>query len=342
MRQTDPDHMLSRRSVLVGLTASLSFLASHSYSAAAADGPEQVVRVGSVRGGTLSWVLDEIAAHRLDWAAGVRVEAVALPGFEASEGALRDGHVNIILSNWFWVSRERSAGVADWTFAPFSSAIGDLVAPPASPVQSLKDLKARRVGVTGTPHDEAWTILRLAARRSGWDIQQEAHLEFGPPPKIAARLESGDFDAALLTWPWAARLEAHGKARRVLPVPEAMRSLGLATNVPLLGYVFSERWATANPPAIDGFLRAVHAADQHLASSDEDWQRLMPLTGARDAAELEHIRDAFRAGIPTGWGTAEQAEAAKLFVLVANELDDPKLTGKAKTIATGTFFAGAS
>jgi NitT/TauT family transport system substrate-binding protein len=338
MQQNGLDRGLSRRELLAALTAYLLSLAPAARSIAA-DGSQPVVRVGAVRGGTLSWVLDEIATQEFDRAAGVRVEAVALPRSEAGEAALRDRRVDIIVSDWFWVSRERSAGVADWTAAPFSSANGSIVVPPASSIRSLDDLKGRRVGVTGTSHDQAWTIIRLVAQRSGWDIQQEAHPEFGPPPEIASRLESGAFDAALLIWPWAARLEARGKARRVLSVAEAMRSLGLATSVPLLAYVFSEQWAMANPAAIGGFLHSAQAADQRLVASDEDWQRLMPLTGASDAAELEHLRDAFRAGIPKDWGVTKQQEAAKLFALVAEMLGDPQLTGQAKTVAPGTFFS---
>lgn len=329
-----------RRTLLAGLATSPWLLARSGRAEDAATGMPQV-RIGAVRGGTLSWLLDEITAHNLDQAAEVHVEAVALPGFEAGEAALRDGRVNVILSNWLWVSRERSAGAADWTFVPFSTAIGGVVAPPNSPVRSLQDLKSRKIGVVGTPHDEAWTILRLAAHQDGWDLAQDAHPDFGPPPKIAERLSLGEFDAALLTWQWAARVEARGTARQVLSINDVMKALGLATGVPLLGYVFSEGWATANPATITGFLRAARAADDRLASSDEDWQRLMPLTGARSAPELDHVRDAFRAGIPKGWDAKERADAAKLFSLLADQLGDHALTGKAKTIAAGTFFTDA-
>jgi NitT/TauT family transport system substrate-binding protein len=296
----------------------------------------------------LSWLLAEISAQSRSWLPdmnravvrgetyGVEVVAVDVPGFEASKSALRRGEVDVILSNWFWVSRERAAG-AEWVFAPFSTASGVLVTPPASAIRALTDLKGRHIGVTGTAHDEAWTILRLAARREGWDPAREARPDYGPPPAIASRLEKGDFDAALLNWSSAARLEARRAVRPVLSVADALQALGFKSQVPLLGFVFSERWARENPAAIQGFLRAAQAAERQLATSDGDW--LVLITGARDRAELDHIRDGFRAGIPKHWGPEEQAEAVRLFAMVAEEIGDRELTGRSNTLAPGTFFA---
>lgn len=196
---------LSRRRLLAGPAALLILLMLRHTSAATAD-PVPVVRVGSVRGGTLSWLLDEIATYRLDRTAGVRIEAIVLSSPEAGEAARREGLVDIVVADRFWVSRARSAGAGDWTCAPYSSANGSLVALPAAPIHELDDLKGRRVGVVGTPHDQAWTILRLAAHRSGWNLAENSRPEFGSPSEIAARLESADFDVALLIWPWAVRL----------------------------------------------------------------------------------------------------------------------------------------
>ena len=104
--------------------------------------------------------------------------------------------------------------------------------------------------------------------------------------------------------------------------------------------MFSGRWAKANEAAINGFFRAVRAGEQRLASSDEDWLRLMPPTGARNLTELKQVRDAFRSGIPKTWGLGGQSDATKLFHLLAEELGDPQLTGRSKEIAQGTFFFG--
>jgi NitT/TauT family transport system substrate-binding protein len=218
------------------------------------------------------------------------------------------------VSDWFWVSRERSENLAGWTFSPFSVANGSLVVPSGSALHNLNDIRGRRIGVVGTSHDQAWSVLRRAARRSGWDILKHAHPEFGPPPVIASRFEKGDFDAALLIWSWAALLEARGKSRQILSGGDLLRSFGFTTDLPLLGYVFSGRWATANEAAINGFFRAAAAGEERLASSEQDWLGLMPLTGARNRAELKQVRDAFRSGIPKTWAQAANRTRRSCFI----------------------------
>ena len=140
-------------------------------------------------------------------------------------------------------------------------------------------------------------------------------MSFGPPPAITQQLKAGDIDAALTLWQIAARLEADGM-QRVLSVNEVVRQLGIDSDVPLLGYVFSERWARANPDRLAGFLEAAKDANAILAASDAEWDQIAPLTGTRSPAELAKVRDAFRAGIPRHWGPLERAAAARLYGLL--------------------------
>lgn len=299
---------------------------------AAAAGDEPVVRVGALKSGTLSWELDVIERHHLDRAHGIQIKEIDTPRAEATETDLRQGHVDIILSNWFWVAQQRAVG-ADWTFMPFSTAVGVLVVPPASTIRSLPDLKGRRLGVVGTPHDENWLILSLAARqRYGFDLTEGSKVSFGPPPAITQQLKAGDIDAALTLWQIAARLEADGM-QRVLSVNEVVRQLGIDSDVPLLGYVFSERWARANPDRLAGFLEAAKDANAILAASDAEWDQIAPLTGTRSPAELAKVRDAFRAGIPRHWGPLERAAAARLYGLLGQAGAEPS-----SALASGTFF----
>ena len=54
-----------------------------------------------------------------------------------------------------------------------------------------------------------------------------------------------------------------------------------------------------------------------LMTSDAEWQRVKPLTGAADDAELDRLRDWYRHGIPIRWGDPERHAAAQLFDLLA-------------------------
>ncbi|MDA8233094.1 MAG: ABC transporter substrate-binding protein [Magnetospirillum sp.] len=318
----------SRNHLFIMALASLWLLTGS--LALAADKP--VVRVGALKSGTLSWELEVIVRHHLDQTNGIQISEIDTQRAEATETDLREGRVDVILSNWFWVSQQRAAG-ADWTFVPFSTAVGVLVTPPGTTIRSLPDLKGRRLGVVGTSHDENWLILRLAAQqRYGFDLSEGSTASFGPPAAITERLKAGEIDAALTLWQIAARLEGDGM-RRALSVNDVVHELGVSSDVPLLGYVFSEKWARANPSRLEGFLHAAKDANAILATSDTEWDRIAPLIGMHSPAELASVRDAFRAGIPRHWGPAGRADAERLYALLGKSGAEP-----GTRLAPGTFF----
>ena len=87
------------------------------------------VRVGALKFGTVNWELDTIQHHGLDAANGVALEVVELAGKNASAVALQGGAADVIVTDWIWVSRQRAAG-ADYTFVPYSLAVGALMVRP--------------------------------------------------------------------------------------------------------------------------------------------------------------------------------------------------------------------
>jgi hypothetical protein len=145
-------------------------------------------------------------------------------------------------------------------------------------------------------------VLQLYARsRFGFNIDRNVDKSFGAPPLLNEELEAGRLDAVLTYWPFAAKLEARGMPP-LLTIGDALAGLGIARDLPLTGYVFFAGWAAENRTALDGFLAASREAKAILEKSDAEWERIAPLTGARDAAELTKLRDAYRRGTFPGTG----------------------------------------
>jgi NitT/TauT family transport system substrate-binding protein len=302
----------------------------------AADKP--VIRVGVLKFGTVNWELDVIRHHRLDAAEGVEVEIVELAGNPATQVALQGGAVDMIVTDWLWVSRQRTQG-ADYTFIPYSTAVGKVMVPVGSPIASLGDLKGRKLGIAGSPLDKGWLMLRaLMLQDYGFDPDTATERMFGAPPLLNEQIRSGSLDAVLNYWHFAARLQAAG-LRPLIGIDEVTRKLGITTDVPIIGYVFSEQWAARQPKAVEGFARASIAAKKIMQDSDAEWQRLRPLTQAEGDATLLALRDGYRDGIPTAWGDAERADAAKVFAILA-KIGGSELIGNADRLAPGTFWNG--
>jgi len=304
--------------------------------ASTAASAEPTVRVGALRYGTLSWQLDVIAKHGLDHEEGIRIEPLELAATPATQLALQAGRVDVIVSDWMWVSRQRAEG-GDLTFMPFSSAIGALIVPAASPIRNVAGLAGQRLGIAGSAIDKSWLVLRLFARTQfGIDLDAQVRKSFGAPPLLSQELAAGRLDAVLTYWPFAAKLEAGGM-RRLLSVGDALAALEIPRDLPLTGYVVSTPWAMENRAALDGFLRASQAANKILAASDAEWERIAPLTGAANTAELTELRDAYRDGIPRRWGVGERDAAARLYRLLA-EVGGTMLVGSNPDLAPGTFL----
>ena len=162
------------------------------------------VKIGVLKFGTVSWLLDTIHANGLDKAEGIELDVTPLASTQATTVGLQGGSVDVIATDWLWVSRERSGG-ADFTFSPFTTALGAIMVPPNSPIKTLADLKGKRLGVAGGPLDKSWLLMvAYALRTANLDLRTETKQEFGAPPLLSERAKQGALDAVLNFWPYAA------------------------------------------------------------------------------------------------------------------------------------------
>ena len=296
------------------------------------------VKVGVLKFGTVSWLLDTIQANKLDKAEGIELDVMPLASTQATTVGLQGGSADIIATDWLWVSRGRTSG-GEFTFSPFTTALGSIMVPPDSPIKTLADLKGKKLGVAGGPLDKSWLlIVAYALRTANIDLRTETRQEFGAPPLLAERAKQGALDAVLNFWPYAARLEAKGFTQ-LIGVEDVVRELGAKGEVAMVGYVFSESWAKENPKAVDGFIRAAKKADELLATSDAEWQRLKPLMQAEDEATFEALRRRYREGIPERPVAQNEADAKVLFQFL-REFGGERLVGGGNELAPGTFWHG--
>ncbi len=293
------------------------------------------IRIAVQKTGTFAWELAVIRAHGLDRQADLAIEVTELASPEAGKIALRAGNADIMVSDWLWVSRERELG-AKLVFYPYSSALGAVMVQASSPIKSLADLKGRKLAIAGGPIDKSWLLLQAAARQDGIDLKSEASVVYGAPPLLAAKTLDGEMDATLNYWNFCAALEAKG-FRRLTGIEEILPRLGAQGRIAMIGYVFDEGWAGANRDALARFIAITRKAKDLLASSDEEWEKIAPLTGASDAATLRVYRDRYREGIPRRLMAEEEADARVLYRVLA-KAGGRELVGPASELNAGTFY----
>lgn len=275
------------------------------------------LRIATLKFGTVNWLLDTVKAEGFDQREGGAFERTELASTQALTIALQAGDADLAVSDWPWAMRRRIDG-EPFRFAPYSSALGALMVGRDSGVNSIADLKGKRVGVAGGPLDKSWLLFRAYAHKEvDGDIATMVEPVFGAPPLLSEQLRLGRIDAALTFWNFAARLDAQGY-RRIADMSEVMTKLGLTPPPPLVGFVWRESVEQKSGEALSGFFRAVAAANETLKTSDSAWDRLKPSMQLGDPAEFARLRDYFRAGIPGPFGQPELASSKKLYDLLAD------------------------
>jgi NitT/TauT family transport system substrate-binding protein len=295
----------------------------------------EAIRVAVQKTGTFAWELAVIRAHGLDKQANLSVQVIELASPEAGKIALRAGNADIAISDWLWVSRERGLG-AKLAFYPYSSALGAVMVPASSPIKTLADLRGRKLAVAGGPIDKNWLLLQTWLKQGGIDLKSDAKIAYGAPPLLMAKTLSGEMDATVNYWNFCAVLEAKG-FRRVAGIEDLLPKLGAKGRTAMLGYVFDEKWANANQDQLARFIAVTRKAKDILASSDADWEKIAPLTGAPDAATLRVYRDRYREGIPRRSIADEEADARILYRVLA-DIGGRELVGPAPELDFGTFY----
>lgn len=309
-------------------------------TAATAETAPNVIKVGALAFGTLNWELAVIKSQKLDTAHQIRIETTELASPEAGRIGLQGNSIDIMVSDWIWVARQRLQG-QDYTFAPFSSSHGALMVAKDSPIHGIADLAGKRLGVAGGGMDKNWLLLQAVAQKTAaLDLEQKATVTFGAPPLLNQSLLQGQLDALLTYWNYAAKLEAQGY-RQILDGRGIQAALGIDTDVPALGYVFREGWANGHPNAVDGFLKATTEARKQICESDSVWQAVSSLTQEKDTRVQSALRKHYCDGRVIAFGDKEIQSAQRIFERI-EPLSNHPAGGNTPTLPAGVFWSKAS
>ncbi|WP_232312916.1 ABC transporter substrate-binding protein [Enterovibrio coralii] len=317
------------KTIVVGVSF---FMTAFSVSAA----PLPSINVGVLKFGTINWEMDVIKRNKLDEKAGFTLDITPLASKNASSVALQGGAVDVIFSDWVWVSRQRAAGKT-YTLSPTSATAGGLFANPESPLSSPCNIEGKTLGIAGGSVDKTWLLYQAYCKaKEDKSVSELTEQQFVAPPLLNKLLMQNKVPLGINFWHYGARLEAAG-FQPVISLDEIVAGLGIETQVPMLGWVFDEKWAQANPELVNAFLDTSAEARAILRRSDEEWETIRPLTKAENDDVFNALKAAYRRGFSGTFGTEQQDAAAQIYAILAKE-GGKKLVGDSNSLSEGTFW----
>lgn len=295
-----------------------------------------LIRIGVLAGGTVQWELPTLLADLNSKSVDFQLDIQQVGNAEAGEVALKSGAVDIIVTDWIWVSDMREKGI-DVTFYPYSDISGALMVASDSGIHSLQDLAGKRLGIAGDSLDKNWLLLQTLAKQQQ-DIDLDASVEkvFSTPQQLNEQLKQGRIDAVLNYWQFAVRLEAEGY-RTIIDGRSILQGLGIQESVANLGYVFKRSWADQHKQAVKQFLEVSKQARQTVCISDDAWQKIRPLIKVDDKTAQKHMRQNYCAGIIEHWGEAEKKATGKVYSMLHKQ-SKQALIYKSEQLQPGTFW----
>jgi len=148
-----------------------------------------------------------------------------------------------------------------WVSADIADAEA-LVARNGSNVNTLADLKGKRVGVpfVSTAHYQLMAALKAA----GVDARQ-VNVNNMRPPEVAAAWERGDIDATFIWDPVLTKVKGNGK---VIATSGSIGKQGYPT---FEGIVVDAKWAAANEAFMVAFVKALDRANAEVRAGLKGW-----------------------------------------------------------------------
>ena len=294
------------------------------------------LRIGVLAFGTVNWELSVMQLNNIAKKNGLELEIKKLPSKNGVNIALQAGAVDVIVSDYIWVSRQRATG-SDFTFYPYSKAVGGIYIRPDIEVNNLMGLNNKKLGISGGQVNQTWLITRAYTKyKYGKDLKDYAIPTFASPPILNKKVLDKSLDGAINFWHYNAKLEVKGM-KKLISLKSMLNEMGIKNDIPFIGWIFSEKFAKKNKKTINSFLQASFETKKLLNGSNIQWLRIKKHMKTKNEKTYNALIKGYRNGIPKVFGENEKIAAKKVFNILVKE-GGRRLVGKSKTLEEGTFW----
>jgi ABC-type nitrate/sulfonate/bicarbonate transport system substrate-binding protein len=234
----------------------------------------------------------------------LEVKSVMLAGPQAVYQRMQRDDFQMGFGAWPKIAQLRHAGAKVVMVYSMLGYTNEILVKTDSPIKDVTDLKGKRVAVFGGPGAGTTAMFMLEMKNYyDFDPLKQAHIFYGALGLVAAELERGQVDAALLLEPFSDKLLATGKFRSVGNLGKIWEKHNNASPM-LLALVMGEKWADANPIVAKRFVAAYSESLLYLKTHKEIWKELAAGINIKDPAAVELLRKNASAALINKWNDA--------------------------------------
>ena len=328
-------HKKSQIKTVLGIPLLIVALGSLASGARADDTPIRLADMAQSLNGIASQVMID---QELDHKYGVDVSYKGYPTLDGLFNAIRGKQVDLGFGGWTGFAQFRAQGYPVVNIFPVGrGATLDVLVPTDSELQSLDDLKGKRVASYAGAAGTATVLLRVMLNDFyGFDPAATGDLQYVGPGIIPALLDSGDVDAGLLFDPLATKAMASGKYRSIGNLGDLYKEktgddflwISLATN---------DDFARANPEALAGFLKGWVDAVEYVKSHPAVFEAYGKKLGL-DQAGIDQLAERVIRDYATTWND-DYINGLKAFAERASRVMDKGFLDELPEEAFSTRYA---
>ena len=102
------------------------------------------LKIAVLKYGSVNWEYNVIKHHQLDKKNNVKIQKIEVTNKDASAVAFLSKSVDIFVTDWIWVSKQRNKGNLV-SFLPYSCSAGGLMVKKNEQINSFLDLKNKKL-----------------------------------------------------------------------------------------------------------------------------------------------------------------------------------------------------
>jgi NitT/TauT family transport system substrate-binding protein len=260
------------------------------------------LRLDVVRTGTQAIIPYVIDKHGLDRKHGFVIEQVPNSGvWGANWVSLKGGRADCTVASWLEIEQNRAGGTDTVAVQPLMKMGNALVVGPESGIDSIEDLRDKKIGVYNPSAPDWLLIADSVRRRHGLDLGEANEVSAAAPGLLEGLIERGAIDAAFTYTDIALRMQTAGKGRILFTANSLFAEDPRLDGAPFIYYIFKEDFLRENPELAERFRLAYADALGILRTDDAIWTELAGLFEMESEAGIAALRRTIRPILDEDW-----------------------------------------